>query len=180
MKRPARAVAVAALLAIGLCSVTGAALETIAPAAGRALVKLGFLTVASPYPKVFCRVGDEEPFGFEHGLTLLYADGREATVTLDRARTSTWGAPYQHRNVVGAVLAFAPRLPRETTEAVLKYAFCGRDESLSAAMDPAVRLDPARPFEPPMRVRVTSRPIGQALGAERTMTVECSAMEVAQ
>jgi sterol desaturase/sphingolipid hydroxylase (fatty acid hydroxylase superfamily) len=164
----ARRIALGALLGLGLASVAGTALEPAWPAVGRAIGGFGKLSLASPFPKVFCRVGDEEPFGYDHTLVLSFADGTAARVPVDRAHYARFSAPYQHRNVYGAALAFASRLRPETVDAVIAHGLCDRGPLLALAGGEL-------PDAPVVAVTVISSPRAGALGLARTRRVSCSA-----
>jgi sterol desaturase/sphingolipid hydroxylase (fatty acid hydroxylase superfamily) len=164
--RAARAAAIAALLALGLSSIGGTLLEAVAPSIGRALAGAGKLSLASPFPKVFCRVGEEEPFGFEHVIDLELASGEILRVRADRSRYAKFTAPYQTRNVYGAVFAFAPRLREETARAVVTHGFCGGGPLLALAGE-------VGSSSPVVAVTVLSSPRKGALGAPRSMRFQC-------
>jgi sterol desaturase/sphingolipid hydroxylase (fatty acid hydroxylase superfamily) len=167
--RPAaRRVALGALLGLGLTSIAGTALEPVWPAAGQAIGGFGKLSLASPFPKVFCRMGDDEPFGYEHTIELAFADGAIVRVPVDRARYARFSAPYQLRNVYGAALAFASRLRPETTGAVLAHGLCDRGPLVALA-------GPDLPDSPVVAVTVVSSPHAGALGVARTRRLSCAA-----
>jgi sterol desaturase/sphingolipid hydroxylase (fatty acid hydroxylase superfamily) len=168
LARAARAFGIAALLALGLSSVGGTLLETVAPSVGRAIAGAGKLSLASPFPKVFCRVDSEEPFGFEHVVELELASGEKLRVRADRASYARFSAPYQTRNVYGAVFAFAPRLREETSRAVVTHGFCDGGPLLALTGE-------ARPTSSVVAVTVLSSPLPGALGAPRAMRFQCPA-----
>lgn len=155
-----------ALLGLGLASVLGSAVEVVAPGPGRVLGGLGKLSLASPYPKVFCRVGDEEAFGFEHTVELRYRSGASVRARLDRALFERVAGPYAYKNAHGAALAFAPRLPARTTEAVVRHGLCGGAPLLRGTS--LVRGEAASV------VIIESSPRGGALGKARRVEVPCS------
>lgn len=161
----ARRIGLSVLLALGLASVAGTALETVSPRLGKVVGGLGKLSLASPYPKVFCRVGDEEAFGFGHVVELRYPSGAVVRVPFDRALLEQARGPYAYKNAHGAALAFAPRLPSRTTVAVVRHGLCGgailRGTSLHRDEAPSV-------------VIIESAPRGGALGSQRRVEVPCS------
>ena len=173
----ARRVGLALLLALGVASVAGSALETVAPLPGKLLAGVGKLSLASPYPKVFCRVGDEEAFGFEHVVELRYPSGAIVRAPFDRALLEQVRGPYAYKNAHGAALAFAPRLPPRTTEAVVRHGLCGdailRGTSLDRGNPDLGRGHPGN-LEAPSVVIIHSAPRGGALGAPRRTEVKCS------
>ncbi len=166
--RGARKVALGALLCLGLASIAGTAIEPVWPAAGRAIAGFGKLSLASPFPKVFCRVGDEEPFGYDHTVELSFADGAIVRVPVDRAHYAHFSAPYQLRNAYGAALAFASRLRPETTDAVLAHGLCDRGP-LVALLGREISGSPV------VAVTVISSPRPGVLGIARTRRVSCVA-----
>lgn len=148
---------------LGASAVVGTAMEGIAPKTGGRVAAIGKASLASPFPKVFCKVGDEEPFGFEHVVQISRSDGSVVEVRLDRARLVQVEGPYARRNAYGAALAFASRLRPETTRAVVRHGLCG---------DAPLLLPDERGAEPPVGVTVRSSPRG-VLGTARTLEVSC-------
>jgi sterol desaturase/sphingolipid hydroxylase (fatty acid hydroxylase superfamily) len=129
-----RKIGITLLLALGLVQMAGAALQTVAPQTGKAIAGLGRLTVASPNPKVFTRVGDQEPFAFRFEVEVQYVDGQRVRQPLDAQRYARIEGPYMYRNVYGAMLAFGDFLPATTVEAALRHGLCTRGH-LAAALD---------------------------------------------
>jgi hypothetical protein len=84
---------------------------------------LGAATTASPLPKVFSDVDGLETFASE--FTLHYRDGagtvRELPITPELY--GRLGGPYNRRNVYGAALSYAPRLPAGLWESAYCYGF---------------------------------------------------------
>jgi hypothetical protein len=155
-----------ALGALGLATIAGTLLDFVQPRWGRVVGGIGRISLASPFPKVFCRVGRDEAFAFTHQATLSFADGRKVRFPLDRAMYARFHAPYQYRNVYGAVLAFAPRLPAPTNAAVLAFGFCRDGELL--AMAPGLTSG-----ERPTHVTIVSAPRPGASGDRRVLEVAC-------
>jgi sterol desaturase/sphingolipid hydroxylase (fatty acid hydroxylase superfamily) len=117
------------LLLLGTAHIAGDLLALAHPAAGRALGGAAALTLASPRPKVFTKVGEHEPFGFAFTLDVEYEDGERVTgLPLDAARYSRLPGPYMARNVYGAMLAYSPVLEPATLHAVLGYGLCAGGE----------------------------------------------------
>ena len=84
----------------------------------RLLRGIGAATVISPLPKVFSDVDGFETFASE--FTIRYRDGL-GTATEIRITPELYGrlaGPYNRRNVYGAALSYAPRLPRSLWEPV--------------------------------------------------------------
>jgi hypothetical protein len=87
----------------------------------RLLRGIGAATVVSPLPKVFSDVDGLETFASE--FTVRYRDAR-GTIRETRITPELYGhlaGPYNRRNVYGAALSYAPRLPRPVWEAVYCY-----------------------------------------------------------
>jgi len=89
----------------------------------RALRGLGAATAAAPFPKVFSDVDGLETFASE--FTLHWRDGQggahELPITAELY--SRLSGAYNRRNVYGAALSYAPRLPEPLWTAVFCYAF---------------------------------------------------------
>ena len=84
----------------------------------RVLRGIGAATVIAPLPKVFSDVDGLETFASE--FTIRYRDAR-GTMTETRMTPELYGrlaGPYNRRNVYGAALSYAPRLPRSLWEPV--------------------------------------------------------------
>ncbi len=110
---------------------------------------LGLATGISPYPKVFCEADGYEAFAASFRLEGRHADGRDWACDLDPERYARLAGPYNRRNVYGAALAFAPRLPDELRDQLLGDAL-HPDSALRRELDiPADVAD--------VRVRITDR-----------------------
>lgn len=83
---------------------------------------LGLATGFAPYPKVFCEVDGYEAFAARFELVGKHADGSPWQGEIDPARYARLAGPYNRRNVYGAALAFAPRLPGELRDGVIARA----------------------------------------------------------
>lgn len=160
-----RAVGLALLTGLGLASVAGTLIAPMAPRLGAAVAGVGRISLVSPFPKVFCAVGDTEPWTWRHVLTLTWADGRTAVVPLDRAAARRAPGPYAYRNATGAAVAYGPWLPEDTVRAALTWTACADPDLL-----PTLGL-PATPR--PVRVRVDSAPPPSIPGAPRAVEVRC-------
>jgi hypothetical protein len=82
---------------------------------------IGAATAASPLPKVFSDVDGLEPFASEFALRYRAADGTLVEALITPALYGRLAGPYNRRNVYGAALSYAPRLPRELWEPVFCY-----------------------------------------------------------
>lgn len=87
-------------------------LQIIGHATGsRTLRGLGLATGIAPYPKVFCEAEGYEPFAATFIISGTDPEGTPVEIPLTAERYSQLEGPYQRRNVYGAALAYAPRLP---------------------------------------------------------------------
>lgn len=75
----------------------------------------GLASGISPFPKVFCEADGYEAFAAGFSLAGIL-DGRPWGMVLTPEIYSRLDGPYNRRNVYGASLAFAPRLPVELRE----------------------------------------------------------------
>lgn len=99
----------------------------------RVLRGVGAATAISPLPKVFSDVDGLETFASE--FTIRYRDARGTTIER-RITPELYGqltGPYNRRNVYGAALSYAPRLPRPLWEAVYCYGL-GRNGPLRSEL----------------------------------------------
>ena len=94
-------------------------LQMVGYATGSRLLRgIGAASVVAPLPKVFSDVDGLETFAST--FTVRYRDGR-GTLTEVRITPEVYGrlaGPYNRRNVYGAALSYAPRLPRPLWESV--------------------------------------------------------------
>jgi hypothetical protein len=86
-----------------------------------ALRGIGAATAASPLPKVFSDVDGLEPFASEFTLRYRQPSGTLTQTAITPELYGRLGGPYNRRNVYGAALSYAPRLPRELWEPVFCY-----------------------------------------------------------
>lgn len=77
-------------------------------------------TGASPAPKVFSAVR-----GIETYSTRFYVEQGGRRTELTPEVYSRMRGPYNRRNVYGAALSYAPVLPAELRDSVLRYGICG-------------------------------------------------------
>lgn len=82
---------------------------------------IGAATAASPLPKVFSDVDGLETFASEFTLRHRRADGGVIETEITPELYGRLSGPYNRRNVYGAALSYAPRLPRELWEPVYCY-----------------------------------------------------------
>lgn len=83
---------------------------------------LGAASLVAPFPKVFSDVSGLETFASEFTLQLSYSDGSTVNAPITPELYNRLPGPYNRRNVYGAALSYAPRLPPELVEAVLRFA----------------------------------------------------------
>jgi len=84
----------------------------------RTLRGIGAISVAAPFPKVFCDINGVEGFASEFTLLVPTPSGQTAETPLTPELYQRLAGPYNRRNVFGAALAGAPILPRPLWEAV--------------------------------------------------------------
>ena len=79
---------------------------------------IGAATTIAPFTKVFSDVDGFEPFASEFTLRYRDAGGALVETGITPALASRFGGPYNRRNVYGAALSYAPRLPSSLWEPV--------------------------------------------------------------
>jgi hypothetical protein len=129
-------VAAAVLVMLGLAQITGDLLGILP------LKAIAAATQASPAPKVFSSVT-----GLETYSTRFYIELEDRRVEMTPEIYSRIRGPYNRRNVYGAALAYAPVLPAELRDPVMRHALCGdapllREMGLQPAANPVVVLEP--------------------------------------
>jgi hypothetical protein len=87
----------------------------------RVLRGVGAATAFSPLPKVFSDVDGLETFASEFTLRYRNADGILTETPITPMLYGRIGGPYNRRNVYGAALSYAPRLPTRLWEPVYCY-----------------------------------------------------------
>lgn len=110
-----RNLAAIGVLLIGSTEMTGDILGN------RVLKGLGAATAMAPCPKVFCDMDGWEAFAssFE-----IIAEGNQAVaIPITPELYAQLKGPYNRRNVYGAAIAAAPRLPEAIWRSVFYYAF---------------------------------------------------------
>ncbi len=86
-----------------------------------ALKAIGLASVVAPCPKVFCDTKGLEAFASEFFLR-FETNGVTTQLKLTPELYAKLDGPYHRRNVYGAALSFAPRLPEPLWQAVFAYA----------------------------------------------------------
>ena len=104
------------LLFFGLTRMAGYFLEN------RMLQGIGAASGIAPYTKVFCATDGYEAFTARFWLRGERADGSTEDLPFTPALYARLRGPYMRRNVYGAALVFAPKLPQGLREAVHAHA----------------------------------------------------------
>jgi hypothetical protein len=104
-----------AICLVGCLQMMGSVIGSVA------LRGIGAATAASPLPKVFSDVDGLETFASEFRLRYRGPDGTLVEMPITPALYGRLAGPYNRRNVYGAALSYAPRLPRELWEPVYCY-----------------------------------------------------------
>jgi hypothetical protein len=87
----------------------------------RVLRGIGAASAMSPAPKVFNDVDGLETFASEFTLHYRRIDGQHASLGITPEVYGRLGGPYNRRNVYGAALSYAPRLPEPLWTTVFCY-----------------------------------------------------------
>ena len=82
---------------------------------------IGAASTTSPLPKVFSDVDGLETFASEFTLRYRDVSGTVTETPITPKLYGRLGGPYNRRNVYGAALSYAPRLPVPLWEAVYCY-----------------------------------------------------------
>ncbi len=104
-----------ALLVFGCLQMVGYVVD--APA----LRGVGAASAAAPFPKVFSDVSGFETFSAGFTLRGLDGEGRAFELPITPELYSRLEGPYNRRNVYGAALSYAPRLPEPLWQAVWRH-----------------------------------------------------------
>lgn len=88
-----------------------------------ALRGIGAATAASPLPRVFSDVDGLETFASEFTLRYRRADDTVVETVITPELYGRLAGPYNRRNVYGAALSYAPRLPNDLWESVYCHGF---------------------------------------------------------
>jgi hypothetical protein len=103
--------------AVALCLVGGIQMAGFVTGSA-ALRGIGAATAVAPLPRVFSDVDGLETFASDFTLRYREADGTVVVMPITPAVYGNLGGPYNRRNVYGAALSYAPRLPRPLWESV--------------------------------------------------------------
>ncbi|MBK8091311.1 MAG: hypothetical protein IPK32_04780 [Verrucomicrobiaceae bacterium] len=107
-----REVASAVVLMIGLTRMTGYFLGN------QVLQGIGAVSGVAPFTKVFCSADGYEAFTARFWLRGQKADGSTEELEMTPERYARLRGPYMRRNVYGAALVFAPKLPQPLRESL--------------------------------------------------------------
>ena len=108
-----------------------ASLQMIGHTTGSRTIRgLGIATGIAPYPKVFCEAEGYEPFAANFTISGTNSIGNPVSIPLTAERYAQLDGPYQRRNVYGAALAYAPRLPENLRTHLFKKVL-SKDSPLS-------------------------------------------------
>jgi hypothetical protein len=99
----------------------------------RPLRGIGAASMVAPFPKVFSDVDGLETFASEFDITGIDAADGPFRIPLTAERYSQLEGSYNRRNVYGAALAYAPRMPEPLWQAVFCYGL-GPDGPLRAEL----------------------------------------------
>lgn len=108
-----------AILCVGSLQMLGYLLENTA------LRGIGAACGFAPYTKVFCDVDGFETFAAKFSLALTDENGETEIVEVTPEFYRQLEGPYNRRNVYGAALSYAPRMPEELWHSVFCYGFNG-------------------------------------------------------
>ena len=92
-------------------------------AGSRTLRGLGAASAAAPFPKVFSDVDGLETFASDFTLHWRDVAGGAHTLPITPELYARLEGSYNRRNVYGAALSYAPRLPEPLWQAVFCHAF---------------------------------------------------------
>ncbi|MEM0964629.1 MAG: hypothetical protein AAGJ81_00575 [Verrucomicrobiota bacterium] len=114
---------------VGWCSVVilcFGCLQFIGYLLGSATLRgIGAACGFAPYTKVFSDVDGFETFAADFSLVLKTDDGEQETIVVTPEFYRQLKGPYNRRNVYGAALSYAPRLPEELWQSVFCYGVNG-------------------------------------------------------
>jgi len=129
-----------------------------------ALKGLGAASAVSPAPKVFSAAKGLETYSTKFFLEWKDKGGKRQSLALTPEAYSKVKGPYNRRNVYGAALAYAPVLPPELRDPVMRYALTGEAPLLRE-----LGIDPA---EVSGKIQVRLEPMGLAVLPEAMTTFE--------
>jgi len=116
----------------------------------RTLRGIGLASGIAPYTKVFCEADGYEAFAASFRLEGTRPDQSLWSCPLDPERYALIEGPYNRRNVHGATLAFAPRLPDELRASLISHALSPNSDLRQELDIPSDLTD--------LRVIITPRP----------------------
>jgi len=108
-------IAALAVTAIGCLQMAGFLADS------RAMRGVGAASMVAPFPKVFSDVDGLETFASEFAITGRDGAGVPFRIPLTAERYSQLEGSYNRRNVYGAALAYAPRMPESLWQAVFCF-----------------------------------------------------------
>ncbi|MBI4179232.1 hypothetical protein HY522_07410 [bacterium] len=112
-----RDAAAVVLLIVGLLQMAGYI------AGSKILRGVGAATAASPLPKVFSDVEGLETFASDFEMRVETSSGQQLEISITPELYQHMGGPYNRRNVYGAALSYAPRIPQRLFESVFCSGF---------------------------------------------------------
>lgn len=129
-----------AVAVLGSLQIVGSVIDS------RVVRGLGLATGFAPYPKVFCEADGYEPFAASFTISGTSPDGETVEIPLTAERYAQLEGPYQRRNVYGAALAYAPRLPSELREHLFDEILApdstlNRELDLPSLENPVIQID---------------------------------------
>jgi hypothetical protein len=87
------------------------------------LKSIGIMTVSSPLPIVFTEQKGLETFANDFFLEYEEKEGKKQSIQLTSTLYKKLNAPYNYRNVLGAVISYGPILPEAVVDSVLEHSF---------------------------------------------------------
>lgn len=111
----------------------------------RVLKGIGAASVLAPLPKVFSDVRGLETFASEFTFEIQESGAAVREVPITPQLYAQLAGPYNRRNVYGAALAYAPRLPEKLWQSVFCYGLrpggpLRTELGLPAAADARIRV----------------------------------------
>lgn len=91
----------------------------------KSLRGIGLASYSSPFPKVFSDVDGLETFASSFKISLETSDSKHQELEITPELYSNLQGPYKRRNIYGAALSYAPRLPDEIWKPIFSYGFSG-------------------------------------------------------
>jgi hypothetical protein len=85
---------------------------------------LALAWMVSPIPIVFSDANGFEAFAAKFEIELTLKDGSQSVRPISFKEASKLRGPYNRRNVFGAAIGYAPRLPLQMVVSVLRYGLC--------------------------------------------------------